>query len=572
MFRPKLFTLFKNKPEEFTPHNILKEIIVGLIVSFISIPLSIALAIASGVSIEKGLITGVIAGIIVSVFGGSRVQIAGPTGAFVVIVYAIVQKFGVDGLIVATAMAGIILVVMGFLKFGSVLKYIPDPLVIGFTSGIAVVLFSTQINDFLGLSLKNIPSEFIPQWRLYIENLTNINLETFIIGIGSVLFMAFYPKRFKFFPGSLAVIIIATLAVKFFNLNVDTIYTHFGDISKNISFVPKIPSVNFEMIVHLLPTALIIAFLAAIESLLSAVVADGMIEKKHRSNTEVIAQGFANFASAIFGGIPATGAIARTSAGITNGARTPIAGIANAVFIFIAMILFMKYVQLIPMVVLSAILFNVAYRMIDFRAFSEINKAPLSDSIVFITTFLLTVFVNLIYAIEIGVILASVLFMKRMSDMTNITVLDQENDLEDEIEDDDGIDKKIFDKDVVVHEITGAFFFGAASTFVEHMENIKKCKVIIIRMRKVPVMDATGYNALYKMHKRCKKNNTRLILCGLEKQPLKLLTKYNFINDIGRENICLNLNSALKQADKYIKSLTIKQYPNVDILNKKMQN
>jgi len=329
MFRPKLFTLLKNRPEEFKFQNIMREIMVGLIISFISIPLSIALAIASGVSIEKGLITGVVAGIIVSVFGGSRVQIAGPTGAFVVIVYGIVQKFGVDGLIVATAMAGIILVVMGFLKFGSVLKYIPDPLVIGFTSGIAVVLFSTQINDFLGLNLRNIPSEFIPQWKLYFENITNINFQTIALGIGSLLFIAFYPKKFKFLPASLAVIIITTLAVKIFNFNVDTIYTHFGDISKNISFAPKIPSVTVDMFLELLPSALIIAFLAAIESLLSAVVADGMIEKKHRSNTEVIAQGFANFASSIFGGIPATGAIARTSAGITNGARTPVAGIAG---------------------------------------------------------------------------------------------------------------------------------------------------------------------------------------------------------------------------------------------------
>ncbi|MDD5020897.1 MAG: SulP family inorganic anion transporter [Endomicrobiaceae bacterium] len=558
MFRPKLFTLLKNKPEEFKPHNILKEIMVGLIISFISIPLSIALAIASGVSLEKGLITGVIAGIIVSVFGGSRVQIAGPTGAFVVIVYGIVQKFGIDGLIVATAMAGIILVVMGFLKFGSVLKYIPDPLIIGFTSGIAVVLFSTQINDFFGLSLKNIPSEFIPQWKLYLANIVNVNFQTLALGIGSLLFMFFYPKRFKFFPASLAVIVISTLAVKFFNFNVDTIYTHFGDISKTVSFMPKIPSVNIDMLVHLMPSAFIIAFLAAIESLLSAVVADGMIEKKHRSNTEVIAQGFANLGSAVFGGVPATGAIARTSAGITNGARTPIAGIANAIFIFIAMIFCMQYVQLIPMVVLATILFNVAYRMIDFRAFSEITKAPKNDTLVLITTFLLTVFVNLIYAIEIGVVLASLLFMKRMSDMTNISVLDQESDFEDEIEDSDGIDKKIFAKDVVVHEITGAFFFGAASTFVEHMENIKQCKVIILRMRKVPVMDATGYNALYKIYKRCKKTNTRLILCHIQKQPLKLLTKYNFINDIGRENISLNLNSALKQADKYIKSLVQK--------------
>lgn len=555
MFRPKLFTLIKNRPEEFTFKNIAREVLVGLIVSFISIPLSIALAIASGVSLEKGLITGVIAGLLISIFGGSRVQIGGPTGAFVIIVYGIVQKFGIDGLIVATAMAGIILVVMGFLKFGSVLKYIPDPLIIGFTSGIAVVLFSTQINDFFGLGLRNIPSNFIEQWKLYLLNFSNINLQTLGLGVFSLLFIIFYPKKFKFFPGTLAVIFLSTILVKVFNLNVDTIYTHFGDISKTASFMPKIPSVNMHMIADLIPAAFTIAFLAAIESLLSAVVADGMIEKKHRSNTEIIAQGIANFGSAIFGGIPATGAIARTSAGISNGARTPITGIANACFILIATMLFMQYVQLIPMVVLATILFTVAYKMLDTKAFSEITKAPKSDSLVLLITFFLTIFVNLIYAIEVGIILASVLFMKRMSDITNISVMDENSELEDEIEDTDGIDKKKIMKDVIVHEITGAFFFGAANAFVEYMENMKTCKIIIIRMRKVPVMDATGYHALYKIHKRCLKTNTRLMICDLEKQPLRMLIKYDFIAELGRENICVNLNTALIKADRFLQML-----------------
>ncbi|MDR1941625.1 MAG: STAS domain-containing protein [Endomicrobium sp.] len=551
IFKPKLFTLIKNRPEEFTVSRIVTDLNAGLIVAFIAIPLSIALGIASGVMPGKGLITAVVAGFLISLFGGSRVQIGGPTGAFVIIVYGIIQQYGTSGLITATAMAGALLIAMGFLKFGKIIKYIPDPIVIGFTSGIAVVLFSTQINDFLGMGLASVPSDFIEKWKTYFANIHSINPITVIIGTATIVFMAVYPKKFKFFPGPLAALIITTLLVKFLNLPVETIYSHFGDITKSMAFKPVLPAFSFELMAKLFQPAMTIAILAGIESLLSAVVADGMIGKKHNSNTELIAQGIANIGSAFFGAIPATGAIARTAANVNNGARTPIAGIAHAFFILIIMLLFMKYIVLVPMVTLAVILFTVSYRMMDFAAFKELLRAPRSDSLVLITTFVLTVFVNLVYAIEIGMILAAFLFMKRMSDITGI---DTSEDVYEGIEEEDIAEKKKL-KDVVVYEINGPFFFGAASAFVEHMEKIKECRVIILRMRKVPAMDATGYHALYKIYRKCAKTDTRLILCQIQKQPLKVLKNYGFIEIIGRNNFALNIDNAFKKAESHLKAL-----------------
>jgi SulP family sulfate permease len=549
MFKPKLFTLIKNRPQEFTSTRILADINAGLIVAFIAIPLSIAFGIASGVAPGKGLITAVVAGFLISFFGGSRVQIGGPTGAFVIIVYGILQQYGTSGLVTATAMAGIFLIVMGLLKFGKVIRYIPDSITTGFTSGIAVVLFSTQINDFLGLGLTSIPANFIDKWTLYIQNLSNISISTIVMGISILLFIMFYPKKFKFFPAPLAALIFSTLTVKFFNLPIDTIFSRFGDITKSMALSPQMPALSFEIIGKLFQPALTIAVLAGLESLLSAVVADSMIGKKHISNTELIAQGIANIGSAFFGGIPATGAIARTAANINNGGRTPIAGIAHAIFILIILLVFMKYIVFIPMVTLAVILFTVAYRMMDFSAFKEIFKAPASDSLVLLTTFSLTVFVNLIYAIEIGMILASFLFMKRMSDIANI----------DTAKDDvyEGIDYEYLEekknlKGVTVYEINGPFFFGATSRFVEYIEKIKDCKVIILRMRKVPAMDATGYHALYKIYRKCVLSNTGLILCQIQKQPIKVLKNYGFIDILGRANIALNINTAFRKAKDYI--------------------
>jgi SulP family sulfate permease len=549
MFKPKLFTLLKNNSKEFTKNRIITDINAGLIVAFIAIPLSIALGIASGVMPGKGLITAIIAGFLISFFGGSRVQIGGPTGAFVVIVYGIIQNYGTSGLITATAMAGIFLILMGLLKFGRIIRYIPDPITIGFTSGIAIVLFSTQINDFLGLGLGSIPPGFIDKWANYLKILSQINFQTLGMGIGILIFMRFYPKKFKFFPAPLAVLIISTLIVKFFNLNIETIYSHFGDITGSMAFSPQMPALSFDLIGKLFQPALTIAILAGIESLLSAVVADGMIGKKHRSDTELIAQGIANIGSAIFGGIPATGAIARTAANINNGGRTPIAGIAHAIFIFIILLAFMKYTVLIPMVTLAVILFTVAYRMMDFEAFKELFKAPLSDSLIMLTTFALTVFVDLVYAIEIGMVLAAFLFMKRMADIANI---DASSDDAYEGIDEDEIENKKCMEGVVLYEINGPFFFGAASTFVEYIEKIKECKVIILRMRKVPAMDATGYHALYKLYRKCTSTNTCLILCQIQKQPLKVLRNYGFIDVLGRTNFALTIETAFRKAEEYV--------------------
>lgn len=560
MFRPKLFSLLKDEPELFTSKRILTDLNAGLIVAFIAIPLSIALAIASGVMPGKGLITAIVAGFLISFFGGSRVQIGGPTGAFVIIVYGIIQNYGVTGLITATAMAGIFLIIMGVLKFGKVMRYIPHPLIIGFTNGIAVVLFSTQINDFFGMGLTNIPSDFLSKWQTYIQAIPSISIPTLIMGIAVLLLIRYYPKRFKLFPAPLAAIIITTLLVNIFNLPIDTIHTHFGEIRSSMDLNPEIPTINVKTVLLLIQPAITIAILAGIESLLSAVVADGMISKKHDSNTELIAQGIANLGSAIFGGIPATGAIARTAANVENGGRTPIAGIAHAIFILIMMLAFMNYITLIPMVTLAAILFNVSYKMMDWKSLTEIRKAPLYDNIVMLTTFALTVFVDLVVAIQVGVILASLLFMKRMADFANIEEWDEDGENGEVSENGkDDLENKKELKDVVVYEVNGPFFFGAASTFVEHMEKIQECKVIILWMRKVPVMDATGYYALYKIYKRCVETDTRLILCQIQKQPLKVLRNYEFIDIIGKENFALNIDNAMKKSEAYIKELEEKE-------------
>lgn len=554
MFKPQLFKLLKNEPQEFTKQRILADLNAGLVVAFIAIPLSIALAIASGVMPGKGLITAIVAGFLISFFGGSRVQIGGPTGAFVIIVYGIIQNYGISGLITATAMAGVFLIIMGVMKFGKVMRYIPHPLIVGFTNGIAVVLFSTQINDFFGMGLTNIPSDFLSKWQTYIQAIPSISIPTLIMGICVLLLIKYYPKRFKLFPAPLAAIIITTLLVNIFNLPIDTIHTHFGEITSSMDLNPEMPNMSLKTVLMLIQPAVTIAILAGIESLLSAVVADGMIGKKHDSNTELIAQGIANLGSAIFGGIPATGAIARTAANINNGGRTPIAGIAHSIFILIIMLAFMNYITLIPMVTLAAILFNVSYKMVDWKSITEIRKSPKYDSIVMLTTFALTVFVDLVVAIEVGVILASLLFMKRMADFANIEEWD-EDDENGAAQDKDSLENKRELKDVVVYEVNGPFFFGAASTFVEHMEKIQECKVIILWMRKVPVMDATGYYALYKIYKRCLETDTRLILCQVQRQPLKVLRNFEFIPVIGEHNFTLNIDNALNKAEKYIQEL-----------------
>ncbi|MBU0581140.1 MAG: STAS domain-containing protein [Candidatus Margulisbacteria bacterium] len=550
MFKPKLFSIIKHRQKELPKQQLLKDIIAGLLVGFIALPLSIALAIASGVSPEKGLATAIIAGMLISLFGGSRVQIGGPTGAFVIIVYSIVQKYGLEGLTTATIIGGLILIIFGVLKFGTAIKYIPYPITTGFTSGIAVVLFTSQVKDFLGLNNLEIPVEFLAKWFFYLKNLTAVNNQSVLLGSLALLIMIFWPKFNKIIPGSLLALIGCTLLAKIFNLNVPTIGSSFGEM-KNIFFLPKI-SLNLNLIIKLIPSGMVIALLGGVESLLSAVVADGMIGKKHKSNIELIAQGLGNIGSALFGGIPATGAIARTSANIFYGGRTPVSGITHSLTLLVISLFFFPLVKFIPMTVLAAILFIVAKNMGEWKNFRELFKAPLSDIFILLTTFLLTVFVDLVYAIGIGMFLAALAFMKRMADITEVNIINDEvfND-----HDKNNIDKKKFSEQILVYEINGPFFFGAANTFVDEIEkidNFSDFKVLVLRLRNVPVMDATAYYALLKIFKKCSAHKIQLILSQVQEQPLKLLQKQDFVNLLGKEYICENIDKALKKAESIL--------------------
>ena len=549
MLVPKLYSLITTGRSEFTRKVIIREVTAGFVVACIALPLSIALGVASGVTPERGLITAVTAGFLIAMLGGSRVQVSGPTGAFVIIVYGIVQQYGVDGLIVSTLMAGAILVVMGALKFGNFLKYIPYPVVTGFTSGIAVVLFSTQVNDFLGLGLTNVPSEFFDKWHVYLVNLNLVNTDTLAVGLLALAIIMFWPKKLARIPSYLAALVITTLVVKFSGLNAATIQSTFGNMPAVVS-MPKMPQVNIHMLQNLLRPALVIAVLAGIESLLSAVVADGMIGKKHRSNMELAATGIGNIASALFGGLPATGAIARTAANVDVGARTPLAAMAHSAFLFLFMLCFMPYISLIPMTTLAAILFVVSYKMSSWRSFVDLFKAPTADILVLLTTFGLTVVKDLVVAIEVGLVLAAVLFMKRMSDVYQVSSAD--DDIMDEVRDKDDIEFKKIAAHVNVYEINGPFFFGAANMFVETLENMKDCRVLILRMRNVPAMDATGYHALYKIYKRCVASGTQMILSHVQPQPVELLNKYGFTDMLGREHFCKNIDAALKKAKEIV--------------------
>ncbi|MDR1417929.1 MAG: STAS domain-containing protein [Endomicrobium sp.] len=548
MFRSRLFSLIKKYPKFFTPQRIFKDMAAGFIVAFIAIPLSIALGIASGVGPTEGLVTAIVAGFFVSLLGGSDVQIGGPTAAFVIIVYNIIQQYGTSGLLTATVIAGILLIIMGILKLGNLVKYFPYPIITGFTSGIAVVLFSTQINEFLGLRLQNIPSEFILKWEIYFQNLHHTNITTLLIGLSAIYIINFLPKKLKKFPTPLFAIIILTIIATYFNLNIETVGSTFANLGKQSLFKFQMPSTSLQTIMNLIPPAITIALLAGLESLLSAVVADEKILKKHASNTELIAQGIANFASSIVGGIPATGAIVRTSANINSGAKTPISGITASLFILLISLLCMDHLKLIPSTVLAAILFGVAFRMFDFKAFKDILKAPKSDTMIFMTTFLLTVFIDLIYAIQIGMLFAAISFIKRMSDTTDIYSLEAKH-LKGLNSNDIDLIKSL--KGISIFEISGPFFFGTTATILEFINNNKNDKAMILLMSKVPTIDSSGYYALLKIHRKCIDTNTKLFLCQIQRQPLKMLKKYGFIEILGRKNFAITLHSAIIKAQKY---------------------
>ena len=544
MLKPKLFTTL----QDYSKKQFTSDLTAGIIVGIVALPLAIAFAIASGVSPDKGLITAIIAGFIISFLGGSKVQIGGPTGAFIVIVYGIVQQYGMNGLILATLMAGIILVIMGFAKFGSIIKFIPHPVVDGFTSGIALIIFSSQVKDFFGLNVETVPAEFFQKWIVFSQNLFSINYWSFLIGAVSLIIIIFFPKITHRIPGSIVAIIISTLLVQLFHLPVETIGSRFGEIPSSIP-VPSFPDFDFEIIRNLISPATTIALLAAIESLLSAVVADGMIGGRHRSNMELIAQGVANIVTPLFGGIPATGAIARTATNIKNGGRTPVAGIIHAVVLLLIMLFFGSWAKLIPMASLAAVLIVVAYNMSEWRSFVETFKYPKSDIAVLLTTFGLTIIFDLTIAIQIGMILAVLLFMRRMAMVSNVGVITRELQDEDEKIDVNSIQNKKVPDGVEVFEIKGPFFFGAVSKFRDTVRIVENPpKIIIIRMRDVPAIDSTGIHALEQLLKETKKHGTYLVLSGVHTQPLMALAQAEFISKIGEENVHGNIDDALDRA------------------------
>ncbi|MCO5240715.1 MAG: sulfate permease [Chitinophagaceae bacterium] len=545
MFRPKLIDTLKG----YSRQQFVNDLMAGLIVGVVALPLAVAFAIASGVSPEKGLYTAVIAGFIISLLGGSRVQIGGPTGAFIVIVYGIVQQFGVNGLIIATFIAGLMLILMGMARLGTVIKFIPYPLIVGFTSGIALIIFSSQMKDFLGLEMGEVPADFIDKWKSYIGHLRSLNIYALLISVGTIAIIALWPKFTRKIPGSLIALIIVTAVVQWLHLPVETIGSRFGNIQFSFPS-PAMPALDFATIQKLIAPAFTIALLGGIESLLSAVVADGMIGGNHRSNTELIAQGAANVFSSVFGGIPATGAIARTATNIKNRGRTPVAGIIHALTLLLIILFVGKWAAWIPMAALSGILIVVAYNMSEWENFISVAKGPRGDVVVLITTFLLTVLVDLTVAIEIGMVLAVFLFMRNMIKFSDVNVLTGVEADKKEAKDENAISNYTIPAQVEVFEINGPLFFGAAYKFRDAIKLIKKPpRVLIIRMRHVPIIDATGIRTLREIHKESKSRGTKLILSEVHsRQVMEELRTARLLFAIGKANVTDDFSRALKRS------------------------
>ncbi|MFK4912794.1 SulP family inorganic anion transporter [Lactococcus petauri] len=542
--KPKLFSVLK----DYSREQFSKDLIAGIIVAIIALPLSIALAIASGVKPEQGLYTAVVAGFFISFLGGSRVQIGGPTAAFVVIIYGIIAQYGMSGLTIATFLAGIMMILMGVLRFGNLIKFIPKTITVGFTLGIAIGIFSGQLKDLFGLDMGAVPAEFVEKWVSYVQHFHTIQWPTLMIGMLALLIQIFWPHVSQKIPGSLVAIIVTTAIVSFGHLSVATI----GDLYTIKAGFPTLtmPNLSFSLIRQMISPAFTIAILASIESLLSCVVSDGMIGSRHRSNAELVGQGVGNMMSALFGGIPATGAIARTAANVKNGGRTPIAGIVHALTLLLILLFLMPYASLIPMSCLASILVIVAYNMSGWRTFIYmLRKAPKSDIAVLLITLFLTVFFDLVVAIEFGMILAAFLFLKRMSDVATVRQwVDKDNLDNEEISED--IDLKRVPKHTVVYEIFGSLFFGATTEFLNFTHEEGK-RVLILRMRNVPAMDISGLEALEETFEICKKKKMTLILSHVNEQPYHVMEKAGFIEKIGRDNICKNIDASLERAESF---------------------
>mgnify|MGYP000475557953 CR=1 FL=1 len=549
---PKIFDVMKT----YSKDQLVKDIVAGIIVAIIALPLSIALALASGVSPEQGIYTAIFAGFVISFLGGSRVQIAGPTAAFATIVAGIVAKNGMDGLIVATIMAGIILVIMGLLKFGNLIRFIPYTITTGFTFGIAVTIVIGQIKDFLGLTYPagTATVETMDKLKAIIANIGTFNIKALIVGAVSLAILIIWPK-FKSLdkiPPSLIAVIVSVLMVKFIGplKDVNTIGSLYT-IKKGLPGV-SVPSVNMDMILTLLPDALTIAVLAGIESLLSCVVSDGMIGSRHKPNMELVAQGAGNLVSALFGGIPATGAIARTAANVKNGGRTPIAGMVHSVTLLLILVVLMPYAAWIPMPAIAAILFMVAYNMSGWREMISLCRtSPKSDILVLLTTAVLTIVFDLVVAIEVGVVLTALLFLKRMADVTEVKSWKYIGDNIDENNDPDSINLKQVPKDTLVYEINGPMFFAAADKFLD-IQTVSGSKAVIVRMRGVPAMDVTALRSLRNIHAVCKRHGAVMILSHVNEQPMSVMEHAGFADEIGRDNFCANIDAALEHAKNIV--------------------
>lgn len=553
-FKPRLLQCLKN----YNRKTFVADLMAGIIVGIVALPLAIAFGIASGVTPEKGIITAIVAGFVISALGGSKVQIGGPTGAFIIIIYGIIQQYGMEGLTIATLMAGVFLILFGFLHLGTIIKFIPYPIVVGFTSGIAVTIFTTQVKDFFGLNIASVPSDFIEKWICYFNNFSTVDLWSSVIGIVSVVIIMLTPKVSKKIPGSLVAIIVMTVAALLLKqfAGVESIET-IGDRFAISNSLPEatVPALSWETIKNLVSPAITIAILGAIESLLSAAVADGVIGDHHNSNTELIAQGVANLASPIFGGIPATGAIARTMTNINNGGRTPIAGIVHAVVLLLIFLFLMPLAKYIPMACLAGVLVVVSYGMSGWRSFLALMKNPKSDVTVLLITFFLTIIFDLTIAIEVGLIIACLLFMRRMSETTDVHVISNEINPDDEDSDMHlgNIEHLTIPKGVEVYEINGPYFFGAGNRFEEIMATLgDRPQVRIIRMRKVPFVDSTGIHNLTNLCEMSQKEGIQIVLSGVTEKVHSQLNKAGFYDIVGQDNICSHIDIALDRAKEII--------------------
>lgn len=552
-FTPVFFEVMKN----YSLALFKKDLFAGITVGIVAVPLALAFAIASGATPSQGIFTAVIAGFFISFLGGSRYQIGGPTGAFVIIIYSIIAQHGYDGLLIATIMAGIILIFLGIARVGSFIKFIPYPVTTGFTAGIGVVIFSSQIKDFLGLTYKETTPEFIDKWISIFSNLSTINISSAAIGIGTVIIILIIRKMSTNIPSHVVAIVISTAVCFFLGQNVETIGDRFGTINAVFpSFT--VPEVTIEKIRALFPAAITIALLAGIESLLSAVVADGMTGSHHKSNTELVGQGVANILSGFFGCIPATGAIARTATNVRAGGITPLAGMIHAVFLCLFILFFSFLIEIIPMAALAGVLLVVSVDMMGIKNMANLFSSPKSDVIVLLTTFILTIVIDLTAAVQVGVVLAALLFMKRMSDVTSMSKMnfDASEETAQDIADPDATSNKDIPEGVEVYEINGPFFFGVADMLINTLEHIGKTpKVFILRMRNVPAIDATGEHALENFYNTCKKAGTQLVLSGVNPAPYATLKKMHFIEIIGEENITNHIDKALIRTREILKEL-----------------